>query len=36
MNCLIDDIAKNGEVTSAAEAAGRPAPDFSRGAQRAC
>jgi len=36
MDWLIDDIAENGEATTAAEAAARPVPDFSRGVQREC
>jgi hypothetical protein len=36
MAWLIDDIAANGEATTLAEAAARPIPDFSRGAQRTC
>jgi len=36
MDWLIDDIARNGEVTTAEEAAERPIPDFSRGTQREC
>ncbi len=36
MDWLIDDIAENGEATTADEAAARPVPDFSRGRQREC
>jgi len=36
MDWLIDDIARNGEATTAEEAADRPVPDFSRGTQREC
>ena len=36
MDWLIADIAENGEATTAAEAAERPVPDFSRGKQRDC
>jgi uncharacterized protein (DUF305 family) len=36
MDWLIDDIAENGEATTAAEAASRPVPDFTRGVQRHC
>lgn len=36
MSWLIDDIAENGEATTAAEADSRPVPDFSRGEQREC
>jgi hypothetical protein len=36
MDWLIDDIAENGEATTAEEAAQRPVPDFSRGRQREC
>jgi hypothetical protein len=36
MDWLIDDIAENGEATTAAAAEARPVPDFSRGEQRDC
>lgn len=36
MEWLIDDIARHGEATTAAEAARRPVPDHTRGVQRAC
>jgi hypothetical protein len=36
MEWLIDDIAENGEATTADEADARPVPDFSRGEQRRC
>jgi len=36
MEWLLDDIAENGEATTAAEAEERPVPDFSRGQQREC
>lgn len=36
MSWLIDDIAENGEATTAAEADARPVPDFSRGEHRGC
>jgi hypothetical protein len=36
MDWLIDDIAENGEATTAEEAARRPVPDFSRAVQREC
>lgn len=36
MEWLIDDIAENGEVTDAREAATRPVPDFTHGRQRDC
>ena len=36
MDWLIDDVAENGEATTAAEADARPVPDFSRGEQRDC
>jgi hypothetical protein len=36
MDWLIDDIAKHGEATTAAEADARPVPDFTRDEQRAC
>jgi hypothetical protein len=36
MDWLIDDIAENGEATTAEDAARRPVPDFSRGVQREC
>lgn len=36
MKWLIDDIAENGEATTAAEAAERPVPDFGRGRQLEC
>jgi len=36
MDWLIDDIAANGEATTAEEAAQRPVPDFTRGVQRSC
>jgi hypothetical protein len=36
MDWLIDDIAENGEATTAKAAAARPVPDFSRDEQRSC
>ena len=36
MDWLINDIAENGEATTADGAAARPVPDFSRGRQREC
>jgi hypothetical protein len=36
MDWLINDIAENGEATTADEAASRPVPDFSREIQRRC
>jgi len=36
MDWLIDDIARNGEVTTEAMAVERPVPEFSRGRQRDC
>ena len=36
MDWLIDDIAENGEATTAAEAEARAVPDFERGRQREC
>jgi hypothetical protein len=36
MDWLIDDIAENGEATTAEQAAQRPVPDFTRGVQRRC
>lgn len=36
MDWLIDDIAENGEATTAEEADARPVPDFERGRQRDC
>lgn len=36
MDWLIDDIARNGAATTAAQADARPVPDFGRGEQRSC